>query len=80
MAAWRGLFQGAPLACCLVTPAVCLVLGSVHDRRWLVLSMLEAGDGRQAASVLLRTYGPSVLRYLRSPLREEDAVDDAFSL
>jgi len=42
--------------------------------------MLEAGDGRQAATVLLRTYGPSVLRYLRSPLREEDAVDDAFSL
>jgi len=42
--------------------------------------MLEAGDGRQAATVLLRTYGPSVLRYLRSLLREEDAVDDAFSL
>ena len=46
----------------------------------LVLSMLEAGDGRQAATVLLRTYGPSVLRYLRALLREEDAVDDAFSL
>ena len=46
----------------------------------LVLSMLEAGDGRQAATVLLRTHGPSVLRYLRSLLREKDAVDDAFSL
>jgi RNA polymerase sigma-70 factor (ECF subfamily) len=46
----------------------------------LVLSMLEAGDTREAATTLLRTHGPSVLRYLRSLLREEGAVDDAFSL
>ena len=46
----------------------------------LVLSMLEAGDVKQAATTFLRTYGPTVLRYLRSLLREEGAVDDAFSL
>jgi RNA polymerase sigma-70 factor (ECF subfamily) len=46
----------------------------------LVLSMVQAGDSRQAATVLLRTHGPSVLRYLRSLLQNEGAVDDAFSL
>ncbi len=46
----------------------------------LVLSLLDAGDSREAATVLLRTIGPSVIRYLRSLLRDEGAVDDAFSL
>jgi RNA polymerase sigma-70 factor, ECF subfamily len=46
----------------------------------LVQSLLDAGDDREAATALLRTYGPVVLRYLRSLLREEGAVDDAFSL
>ncbi len=46
----------------------------------LVLSLLEAGDDRQAATALLQTYGPTIVRYLRSLLREEGAVDDAFSL
>ncbi len=46
----------------------------------LVLSLLEAGNDREAATALLRTYGPAVVRYLRSLLREEGAVDDAFSL
>ena len=46
----------------------------------MVLSLLQAGDTRKAATALLRTHGPSVLRYLRSLLREEGAVDDAFSL
>jgi len=45
-----------------------------------VLSLLDSGDDRGAATELLRAHGPAVLRYLRSVLRETAMADDAFSL
>jgi RNA polymerase sigma-70 factor, ECF subfamily len=44
------------------------------------LSLLRAGDVRQAATEVIRTHGPVILRYLRALLRDEGAADDAFSL
>ncbi len=40
---------------------------------------LGAGDLRGAATEAIRGFGPQVLRYLRSMLRDEDAAADAFS-
>src|SRR5512138_2505847 len=40
---------------------------------------LDAGDARGAATEAIRGFGPQVLRYLRSMLRDEDAAADAFS-
>jgi RNA polymerase sigma-70 factor (ECF subfamily) len=42
--------------------------------------LLEAGNVRKAATLVIQTHGPAVLRYLRALLREESAVGDAFSL
>jgi RNA polymerase sigma-70 factor (ECF subfamily) len=42
-------------------------------------SLLEAGDAAAATTDVLRSLGPSMVRYLRSVLRDEAAVADAFS-
>jgi RNA polymerase sigma-70 factor (ECF subfamily) len=44
-----------------------------------VRKRVAAGDLDAAATEALRALGPSVLRYLRSMLREEDAAVEAFS-
>jgi RNA polymerase sigma-70 factor (ECF subfamily) len=44
-----------------------------------VKALLEAGDTPEAATVALRDLGPSILRYLRSLLRDEADARDAFS-
>jgi RNA polymerase sigma-70 factor (ECF subfamily) len=40
---------------------------------------LVGGDPRAAATEAIRGFGPSVIRYLRSVLRDEDDAGDAFS-
>jgi RNA polymerase sigma-70 factor, ECF subfamily len=45
-----------------------------------VISLLAAGDVREAATEVIRGHGPAVLRYLRALLRDEGAASDAFSL
>jgi RNA polymerase sigma-70 factor, ECF subfamily len=45
-----------------------------------VARLVAAGYVRQAATLVIQAHGPAVLRYLRALLREEDTVDDAFSL
>ena len=42
-------------------------------------SLLATGDVAAATTDVLRSLGPSILRYLRSVLRDEAAVADAFS-
>jgi len=37
-------------------------------------------SARQAATLVIQTHGPAVLRYLRALLRDQGTVDDAFSL
>jgi RNA polymerase sigma-70 factor (ECF subfamily) len=44
-----------------------------------VRDLIAAGDLDGAATEALRALGPSVLRYLRSMLRDEEAAVDAFS-
>jgi len=45
-----------------------------------VVRLVSAGHARQAATQVIQTHGPAVLRYLRALLRDEGTVDDAFSL
>ena len=45
-----------------------------------VARLVSAGNTRQAATLVIQTHGPAVFRYLSALLREEGAVDDAFSL
>jgi RNA polymerase sigma-70 factor (ECF subfamily) len=45
----------------------------------LIQERLGAGDARAAATEALRGYGPRVLQYLRSLLRNEADVSEAFS-
>lgn len=40
---------------------------------------LERGDRAAAATVAIRTYGPAILAYLRSMLRDEAVAADVFS-
>jgi RNA polymerase sigma-70 factor, ECF subfamily len=40
---------------------------------------LARGDARLAATVTIRAYGPSVLRYLRSVLRDEEVAAEVFA-
>jgi RNA polymerase sigma-70 factor (ECF subfamily) len=49
---------------------------SVEDR---ARALLEAGDVAAAAAECIRGFGPAILRYLRSLLRDEDDAMDAFS-
>lgn len=42
-------------------------------------ALLEAGDGRAAATEVLRELGPQILRYVRSVLRDGDDAAEAFS-
>jgi len=52
-------------------------LPEVEDR---VRALLAAEDRPGAATVAIQEYGPPVLRYLRSLLRDEDDASDAFSI
>jgi RNA polymerase sigma-70 factor (ECF subfamily) len=45
-----------------------------------VMRLVSTGSARKAATLVIQTHGPAVLRYLRALLRDEGAVDDAFSL
>jgi len=42
--------------------------------------LLAAGDRPGAATAAIQEFGPPVLRYLRSMLRDEDDASDAFSI
>jgi RNA polymerase sigma-70 factor (ECF subfamily) len=44
-----------------------------------VRELVAAGDASVAATLVLNSLGPSVLRYLRSVLRDEEDAADAFS-
>jgi RNA polymerase sigma-70 factor (ECF subfamily) len=44
-----------------------------------VTALLASGDAAAATTAAIRSYGPCVLRYLRSLLRAEDDAKDAFS-
>jgi RNA polymerase sigma-70 factor, ECF subfamily len=44
-----------------------------------ILELVARGDVRAGATEALRTLGPSILRYLRSVLRDEADAADAFS-
>lgn len=44
-----------------------------------IRAALADGDARAAATLVIRAYGPAVLRYLRSLLRSEADAADAFS-
>lgn len=44
-----------------------------------IQELLASGDARAAATEAIRGFGPSVIRYLRSVLRDEDDAADAFS-
>jgi RNA polymerase sigma-70 factor (ECF subfamily) len=45
-----------------------------------VRSLLDAGDARGAATEAMRAFGPKILGYLRSILRDEADAGDAFSV
>jgi RNA polymerase sigma-70 factor (ECF subfamily) len=45
-----------------------------------VRGLLAGGDAPAAATLAIQELGPSVLRYLRSLLRDEDDASDAFSV
>jgi RNA polymerase sigma-70 factor (ECF subfamily) len=45
-----------------------------------VRALLDAGDLNGAATEIIRAYGPRILRYFHSLLRDEDAAGDAFAL
>jgi RNA polymerase sigma-70 factor, ECF subfamily len=45
-----------------------------------IRALLEADDRPAAATAAIHEYGPPVLRYLRSLLRDEDDANDAFSV
>ncbi len=49
----------------------------IEDR---VRALLAAEDRPGAATAAIQEYGPPVLRYLRSLLRDEDDASDAFSI
>jgi RNA polymerase sigma-70 factor (ECF subfamily) len=44
-----------------------------------VQQLVEAGDASAAATEALRAFGPEILRFLRSVLRDEEDAADAFS-
>ncbi len=45
-----------------------------------VRALLDAGDARAAATEAMRAFGPKILGYLRSILRDEGDAGDAFSV
>ncbi len=45
-----------------------------------IRALLDGGDQPAAATAAIQEYGPAVLRYLRSLLRDEDDANDAFSV
>jgi RNA polymerase sigma-70 factor (ECF subfamily) len=45
-----------------------------------VVRLVSGGNTRQAATLVIQTHGPAVLRYLHALLRDEGTIDDAFSL
>jgi RNA polymerase sigma-70 factor (ECF subfamily) len=53
---------------------------SEKDAETRIRDLLAADDRPAAATAAIQEYGPSVLRYLRSLLRDEDDAGDAFSV
>jgi RNA polymerase sigma-70 factor (ECF subfamily) len=45
-----------------------------------IRALLEAGDARAAATEAMRAFGPKILGYLRSIVRDEGDAGDAFSV
>jgi RNA polymerase sigma-70 factor (ECF subfamily) len=45
-----------------------------------VRRLCEAGEYDAATTLAIRTYGPEIMRFIHSRLRNEEAVSDAFSL
>jgi RNA polymerase sigma-70 factor (ECF subfamily) len=50
------------------------------DTEARILDLLAADDRPAAATAAIQEFGPPVLRYLRSLLRDEDDASDAFSV
>ena len=50
------------------------------DREARIRELLAAGDTRGAATEAMRAFGPKILGYLRSILRDEADAGDAFSV
>ncbi len=50
------------------------------DPEQRIRALLAAGDGRAAAAEAMRAFGPKILGYLRSILRDEADAGDAFSV
>lgn len=50
------------------------------DREGRIRELLAAGDTRGAATEAMRAFGPKILGYLRSILRDEADAGDAFSI
>jgi RNA polymerase sigma-70 factor (ECF subfamily) len=55
-------------------------LTDAPDIETRVRDLLAAGDRPAAATAAIQEFGPPVLRYLRSLLRDEDDASDAFSV
>ena len=54
--------------------------GAGDDIEARIGELLAAGDRAGAATAAIQEFGPPVLRYLRSMLRDEDDASDAFSI
>jgi RNA polymerase sigma-70 factor (ECF subfamily) len=53
--------------------------GPPDDVEARVAELLAAADGREAATLAIRAYGPSVLGYIAAVVRDEAAAGDVFS-
>lgn len=53
---------------------------AAKDIEGRISALLVAGDHPAAATAAIQEFGPPVLRYLRSLLRDEDDASDAFSV
>ena len=51
----------------------------MEDLEAEIAGLLEVGDSRAAATVIMRGYGPAILGYLAALARDEDRADDVFS-
>ena len=51
----------------------------MEDLEAEIAGLLEGGDSRAAATVIMRGYGPAILGYLAALARDEDRADDVFS-
>jgi RNA polymerase sigma-70 factor (ECF subfamily) len=56
------------------------VTGPGTDIEARIRALIDSGDRPGAATAAIQEFGPPVLRYLRSMLRNEDDASDAFSI